>query len=417
LSIQSAVSLLRSKNNSIIFSLFVLTFVGLFFSRFLLSVSMISMFVYALLQEDLGKTLRQFIKTPAFSLLTVLFFVSLLSYFNTENTDYFLTRIRLKLPFLVLPFAFFSMKQFSEDLFFKIIYFFFALVSIICIVLLVIYLFDFDYYNKIYGAGRIIPTPIQHIRFSLLICVAISSGVYLLFNNYRLKFRWERSVLTWGIGFLFIFLHVLAVRSGLMAIYGVLIYTAVFYLVKKKDFVTGLFILLVLPAFALLAITFIPTIKNKIGYTKYSLEKLAKMEDIRDLSDSRRIGSIYAGLDLGKKNPVLGVGLGDIKDDTNSYLTEHYPGIKDLDLLPHNQFVFYFAVSGFLGLIAFVICAFVPGFYYSSYANYFFMSITIIYFTSFLVEHTIESQLGTASYLLFLLLSLTYLRTKSAADA
>jgi len=417
LSVHSAVSFLRSKNNTVIFSLFVLTFVGLFFSRFLLSVCMISFFVLALLQEDLVKNFKQFIKTPAFALLTVLFFISLFSFINTENTDYFLNRIRIKLPFLVLPFAFFSMKNLSEDLFFKIIYFFFVLVSTICLVLLCIYLFDFDYYNKIYGAGRIIPTPIQHIRFSLLICVAICSGIYLIFNDYRLKFDWERDFLLGASAFLFIFLHVLAVRSGLMAIYGVLIYTAIYYLVKKRDFVKGLFILLVLPAIALLSITFVPTIKSKIGYTRYSLEKLAKMEDIRDLSDSRRIGSIYAGLDLGKKNPIFGVGLGDIKDDTNTFLTEHYPGLKDLDLLPHNQFVFYFAVSGFIGLIGFILCAFVPGFYYSSYANYFFMAITIIFFTSFLVEHTIESQLGTAGYLLFLLLSLTYLRNKSTIDA
>ncbi len=378
---------------------------------------MISFFVFALLQEDLAARCKAFLKTPAFVLLTALFFLSLFSYLNTENTDYFLNRIRLKLPFLILPFAFFSLKGFSKDLFFKVLYFFFVLVGLICIVLLGIYLLDVEHYNKIYGAGRIIPTPIQHIRFSLLICVAICSALYILFHNYRIKYAWEKQLLVGGSVFLFVFLHILAVRSGLFAIYAVLIYTAVYYVFSKKDLTKGLLLLFGLPAIALAAIMFVPTIKSKIGYTRYSLEKLTKMEDIRDLSDSRRIGSIYAGLDLGKKNPLFGVGLGDIKDDTNSYLSQHYPGIKDLDLLPHNQFVFYFAVSGFLGLIAFIICAFVPGFYFSAYKDYFFMAITIIFFSSFLVEHTIETQLGTASYLLFLLLSLTYLRTKSLKDA
>ncbi len=375
------------------------------------------MFVLALLQKDLGATFKQFLKSPAFVLLTALFFVSLLSFLNTENTDYFLNRIRIKLPFLVLPFAFYSMRNFSQELFFKILYFFFILVCSICLVLLCIYLFDFEYYNKIYGAGRIIPTPIQHIRFSLLICVAICAGIYLSFNDFVLKFNWERKLIVCGSVFLFLFLHVLAVRSGLFAIYAILVYTAIYYLVKKRDVTKGLTLLVLLPTLAFLAITFVPTIKSKLGYTKYSLEKLAKMEDIRDLSDSRRIGSIYAGIDLGKKNPLLGVGLGDIKDTTNDYLAENYPGLKDLDLLPHNQFIFYFAVSGFIGLFAFILCAFVPGLYYSAYRDYFFMSITIIFISSFLVEHTIESQLGTASYLLFLLMSLAYLRTKSLKNA
>jgi len=392
-------------------------FAGLFFSRFLLSVTMISLFVLALLQEDVKSTFKSFLKSPAFIALNLLFFLALLSYLNTENSDYYLNRIRLKLPFLVLPFAFFSLKNFNQKSFFRILYFFFLLVGAISVSLLFTYLFNFEYYNKIYGAGRIIPTPIQHIRFSLLVTVAVCSGIYLFFNAYKNKNSWVRYSLIGGTGFLIVFLHILAVRSGLVAVYAVLLYTAIYYVIKKRDWAKGLFILFLLPTIALLGITFVPTIKSKIGYTRYSLEKLAKMEDIRDLSDSRRIGSIYAGLDIGKKNPIFGVGLGDIKDETNAYLTEHYPALKDLDLLPHNQFVFYFAISGFIGLIAFTLFVFLPGFYYSAYSDYFFKAITIVFFTSFLVEHTIESQLGTASYLLFLLLSLTYLRTKSLKDA
>lgn len=390
-----------------------LTFIGLFFSRFLLSVSMISLFVFALLQDNLISNAKQFFKSPAFVLITAVFFLGLLSFLNTENSDYYLNRIRLKLPFLILPFAFFSLKDFSKTLFNNILYFFFVLVCCISVVLLCIYGFNFDYYNEIYGAGRIIPTPIQHIRFSLLSTVAFSAGIYLLFNNHVFKYNWEKGFIVLACVFLIIFLHILAVRSGLLALYAVLIYTAVIYFIRNKNLLIPLSILILLPLFGYFAMKYIPTLKSKIGYTIYTFEEFAKMENIRNLSDTRRIGSIYAGIDLGKNNPLFGVGLGDIKDETNVYLSKHFPGIKDLDLLPHNQFVFYFAVSGILGLFAFTICAFVPGLYYSAYKDYFYMSVTIIFFTSFLVEHTIETQLGTASYLLFLLMSLTYLRTKS----
>jgi O-antigen ligase len=118
------------------------------------------------------------------------------------------------------------------------------------------------------------------------------------------------------------------------------------------------------------------------------------------------LGSIQAGIELGKESPILGVGIGDIRTKTNDFLKKKYPELANLGLLPHNQYVFYFAATGLVGLLLFLFCTIFPFFPNKAYTDLFFCSVQFIFFSSFLVEHTLEAQIGTASYLFFMLLGL-----------
>ncbi|HEB62686.1 MAG TPA: O-antigen ligase domain-containing protein [Bacteroidetes bacterium] len=419
-----------NRQNWSMFSLIVMI-AGLLFSKFLITLSFVFLLAQAVINPDVISLLKNYLKQPAFMAITAIFFIYIFSVPYSEDLNYALERIRIKLPFLLLPFAFFAIPKMNDKVYFRLVYFFFWLMATICLVLVTIYLYDINYYTELYKKGQIFPTPIQHIRFSLLVCVAISIGVYLLIqsggdsksppdlrleNDLRsppdLPFltsnKLEQKIVLALILFMIVFLHVLAVRSGLLALYLLFIFFIIYYILKTKKYLVGGVLFFGIVLFGIIGSQYIPTLKNKISYMRYSVDLFFKNENIRELSDSRRLASIQAGWALGKAHPILGIGVGDIRKETNEYLEKNYPSLANLGLLPHNQYVFYFAVTGLLGLGLFLVLTCFPLFYKKAYLDLFFVSHHIIYFSSFLVEHTLETQIGTTSYLLFLLLGMRH---------
>ncbi|MEL6926079.1 MAG: O-antigen ligase family protein, partial [Bacteroidota bacterium] len=361
-------------------------------------------------------TLQRFVQSPAFLAVTGIFFICLLSGLYSEDMAYFWGRIRIKLPFLILPFAFVGLPRLRQSHYHLLLLFFFYLIAFICIGLTANYFWHYDYFTQLYKEGKIMTTPIQHIRFSLLVCVAIAIGGYLHVKKCTLRWAWERGLRIGLTVFLTVFLHLLAVRSGLLALYTLFLIYLIYFIFYYRRYWLAAGLLVGGVGLAVLAVQTIPTLQNKVGYMRYSVDLFLKNENIRDLSDSRRLGSIQAGVDIGRQHFWIGTGLGDILHDTNAYLEEHYPAIANLGLLPHNQLVFVFASTGFVGLLLFMLCTLLPFFYNKAYTDLLFCSVQGIYFSSFLVEHTVETQIGTASYLFFWLLTLKNLPAAAKND-
>src|SRR5689334_20373070 len=105
---------------------------GMFVSRAMPSIAMIVMVGYAVLLTDPRKSFSLFFRDPVLVALWAVFFIYLLSGFNsTEDCPFLLERIRLKLPFLALPVAFTVFKnKISERQFHSFLYFFLVLVVI-----------------------------------------------------------------------------------------------------------------------------------------------------------------------------------------------------------------------------------------------------------------------------------------------
>ena len=130
----------------------------------------------------------------------------------------------------------------------------------------------------------------------------------------------------------------------------------------------------------------------------WSLKLFTENKDIREYSDTRRLGSLIAGYNLTKENPILGVGFGDLHKETNQWFAQNYPDLKDLGLKPHNQFLFISAGAGLVGLVWFLVVSVFPFFYNRNWQDSLFWMLNIVIFTSYLPEHTIETQIGVAIY-------------------
>ncbi len=382
--------------------------VGMLLSDAAMSIGVIALIGNAVLNWNVGELFRRFLRHKALLGLTGVFLIYLLSGLWSENTDFLLRRLRLTLPFLTMPFGILAIPRFDRRDYFSLLYGFFWIVAIMCLYSLGLYLRDYEQITELYKRGQVMPTPVMHIRFSLMVAFCVAIGWYLFTERFYWRFPWERYLLLAMSAFLAVYLHVLAVRSGLLGLYGLLLFFLLHAIVKYRKYAIGLAAAAVLAVGVFLAFRYVPTLKNKIGYTRYSVNLFLKRENLEELSDSYRLGSLLAGLELGRQHPWTGVGIGDVRDECDVYFRQHLPALAGQGLMPHNQYLFILAVAGLPGMLYFIWISLYPLYYRRSYRNMLAAAFHIIAISSFMVEHTLETHLGLTFYLLFVLLGIRF---------
>jgi O-antigen ligase len=393
----------------------IIALVGIFFSRAMISIGMIGIVLIFILTKSWQKTF--FFKSENL----VLFFLApvLLMYLIggiwTENHAYWLDRIQVKLPLVFLPLGAWAIKdilrQRTIDL---LILIFIGLCAATALGSFVYYLVHFKEVTESYKHAKTIPTIIEHIRFSLLLAIAVFAALQAYFNSSLLTTKNQKYFVA-GMGlFIFIFLHVLSIRSGLLALYATGFVWLIVYVFQsgKKKF------LLVLPAgiaFLVLMYFFVPSLHNKANYMVRDISQFTTGKSVNNYSDGNRLLSMKIGVQVGLEHALTGVGSGDVQDAMGEVYKNEYPDIdKRNRLIPHNQFVYVFTALGIIGLLIFIICLAYPLFNQYVLGDIFCLAVLISSYTSFLSESTLELQQGIV--LVSLLFSFAYLREVVATD-
>lgn len=387
--------------------------IGLYFSRALLSISTVLLFLNAITHPQVRLNFARFLQNKPAVLLTALFFMTIVSGIFSENTSTWLEWIRIKSSFLILPFSIASLPPLKKKEYQGLLYFFLLITLFSALVVGIEYLQHFKDYTGYYNQGGSIWTPIIYVRYSLFLAFAITIGGYLFFSDYYFKFRQEKYFIGIASLFLIFFLHILAVRTGLFAFYNVLIVSVFYFTIKQKKWIFGLLLLAGVILTPPLAYQNIPSLRNKINYMKWDLQLYFDNDMEHMGSDYRRLISIENGIKVAKNNSLLfGCGIGDLRDEMNKlYHADNGQEHKVISkkLLPHNQYIFIFASMGIVGLLIFIFVTFYPLFFRQNYQFWFFVCFHIVTFSSFLAETTIELQIGNSYYLLFVLIGLSYL--------
>jgi O-antigen ligase len=387
----------------------VLWMVGLLYSaEFLLSVCMIALVVGALWDwRASGDRLRAMWKDKAWLALTIPFFLVLFTApYSTEDPSYLLERLRVKLPFLVLPFVFVGWPPLSQKAYHHLFYVFLCLVSLTSLGVFVNYLLHFDEINALIGQGQSIPTPTNHIRFSLMVAFAVFVGLFLFREGHHVRFGSER----WGILgmalFLLGFLHILSVRSGLAVFYLVGVVLLLRYVFLSKKIWMGGLMLIGLVSLPLLAYQMVPSLRQKVSYMLWDL-KMHTAGTGEAYSDSERLRSLIAAKEIIEPHPLLGVGAGDLRYQVRAWYQQNHPDLAhDSQKMPHNQYLSVWAGTGLLGLLLFLWGMLYPLQSKGRYKDPLLLSFQLIMLFSFMVENTIENAVGIALYLLFVLLGM-----------
>lgn len=389
---------------------------SLVYSPFTLSISMLGLIFLSFLHVDDRKLrikadtwtkLAQLPKFPSFWILSLLFFLLFINAWVTEDVDFWLTRLRIKLPFLLLPLAFYLFPRFNEREVMGLLYFLLLVLCITCVGIGVYYLGHQEAINIALKKGTPMPTPRNHIRFSLLLAYGVISGAYLWFKGFYWKYPQERKAIGFTVLFLFAFIHFLSVRTGLLAMYCSM---GSFILISglwSKRWKVSLLLVVGLATLPVLSYFLIPSFKSKITYMRYDL--MMYQEGRGDLyADAGRIVSWKVGYDIASAQPVLGVGAGNLRQAVHAQFAEKYPTYSTR-LMPHNQFLYTVAGTGLVGGIVFLIAILFPVLYRRNYQHPLVFTFFALMMGAFMVEHTIENSMGVGFYLFFTLLLLNHL--------
>lgn len=365
---------------------------GLPFSNALLNIGAGFLVGLAFFQDDALKKAVQFVKHPAFAPLVAFFVWLAVSFFWSTDKDFYFVRLQKRAFYLLLPWSFYVLLPLRKKAFIIVLKSYFWLMAVGVLWSLVYYIFHFNKVQEIYLIGKVMFTPSGHIRFSIMVVIAIVVGFYLMLNHFLLQKNEKKITFLFSLLLIF-YLHILSVRSGLLAFYTLTAVMSLIYFFKAKKYAFSLAILLILISLPITAYQFSPTFHNKFKYTQYEFQQYFLGNYTIFGSDMRRLLSMESGIAVGKENCWIGVGYGDIKMETQKKFSEHFQEVPiENYLLPHNQFVFVFAGLGVIGLAMFIMAFVSPFIYSSAYKNLFLISISLIYFTSFFSEYSFENM-------------------------
>ncbi len=383
-----------------------LFFFSIFYSLFLISLSII-------LLGSLGVFYRFFTRkldlewTPIILMsIAILPFLLGLIYSNEEFVA--LKELQYNAAFVFIPISLILLPRFRKKDVIQIFSIYIGFTVISAFPVLWNYFSDYENVTLSLGSGRSISTPIDHVRYSIFVAIAFtfSTLIWLRREQVYILPRWVFLVTSI---FLFLLVHVLAVRSGIVLSYLGLLSGGTLHLIERKNYKWLILLWMLVIASPVVAYMFIPSFKNKISYMRYDFSLLKRGEG-GNYSDSERLRSLNLGMEILSDHLWLGVGSGDLKETiVNRYRSKY--GDKGKAIYPHNQFLKVAAGTGLIGLLFYSLALYLPFFISGGIKNPYMLSLMVIISFSFLVEATLERTYMLALFLF--LIGLLYKKTRA----
>ena len=249
------------------------------------------------------------------------------------------------------------------------------------------------------------------MRYSLFTCFGIFCGFYLYKKEFSIFGKsWEKYLsLAMGI-FLIIFSHLSGVRSGLLAFYVIVGLAVLYFIIKEKRIALGLSIAGGTIMLIVCMVLFSPRVQQKIKTTFEDLETFDDKHEANFNSLHNRVVSYEVGMKVWEKGKWFGVGSGNLEREVYIIFSKYYDHIfLPKRIMPHSQYIYYGAAYGIIGLCLFLFSFYYPLFTSHNYKNSLFGIHYIIISISFLVEATLETQLGSLFCFVFIFFPLYFL--------
>ena len=346
---------------------------------------------------------------PVFGSLFLVFLLHLLQGFNTEaaNMREYGKDVVLQLPFLLLPLGFWLLPAMPSRYLRWLWLLLIGMTVLAAAGATVNYLLHAREINETYLHSKVMPTEPDHIRFSLIITLAIAAGVLLLAHK-SVELAWRRWVIA-AVVLLALFLHLLAVRSGEMTFYVLGGLAILWLILRKRQWKPAgalALVLVLLPVFSFVAF---PTFRNKVYNTQEDVGKVKQpnSSEGKNFSIAARVYSYKAAFAVWQDNKLIGVGKPDLEGEMAKRYAVLYPemGAK-FYVQPHNQYLYNLAAYGALGLLVFLGGLIYPAWWARLKHAPLLLAQYVSVALSFLVEYTLETQIGLAFVVFFLLLAL-----------
>lgn len=358
---------MKISRGDILFYCCIIMLAALFFSRALLSVTMALFVAVSFIHSDIKKQLKAFTSTPLLWGMSLLFLLPLISGWWSSDIHYWQETMRIKLPLFFLPLAFampdnVKGNRLSEKQWLLVALAFIAVVFAGTIWSMFQYAGNAAAINKEYLKAKTLVTPLynDHVRFSWLVAVAVLLCVWLYVKNRSSRLSWLLLVIA---GWLIIFLHILAARTGLFSFYITVLITGLYLASRRLNRRLGILLLAGLLMVPVLAYYTVPSFQNRVRYMLYDFSYVQDSHYLPGGNDAMRAISVRAGWDIMKENLVTGTGFGDLSSATAAWYASHYPQMEKTDMiLPSSEWMIYGAGCGVPGLLLFSVLMCIPFF-------------------------------------------------------
>ncbi|GAB3396691.1 O-antigen ligase [Hymenobacter luteus] len=335
--------------------------VGLLTSRALVALSPVVGMLAALAAPQLRQQLPRYLRLRTMWGPAALYGLLLLSGLYTQEWATWRHEMYRLLPWLGVPLAFGLAVPLSSRQRFGVGLLYVGGVALIGAATMAQYFLDPAAANLAFGLGQSMPsiTRIFHIHFGLMLALATFFGLSLRREPEARPL--VRMALLGAVAVCVLTLHVLAYRTGLMALYGMLLIDALLVLVIQGRFWLGIALVLTLALTPWVAYTTLESVRQRVRATTYDIEQFQLNRDINEYSLSRRLAAWQTALVVARQHPVAGVGPADAYQAMMAqYDWQNYGLRPENRVMIHNQYLHQLVGGGLVGLSLWLLVLFGP---------------------------------------------------------
>lgn len=325
--------------------------IGLLFSRALLSIGTVALFVFSILAFfKLYSLQKGYFKNPILWIPIILFLLNFVVLFSDYNLNDLIKDLEISFLWLIITFGLFVLSlNIQPTDYAKTRAFLYASVCLVGLLSAINYWLHQEEINQLLLQSKHIPIigGMHHIYFGILNALLVLTKIAeWITNTNREKTKWLRIEDISAI-FIFIWLHILTSRTGLYAFYLVIpivIFTALYFNVKSFKKLHWIIIpLLIMP---IISYQLFPSFKNKIANTTEDLKATQKGgEEVNFKSMGMRLEAWKNAISLIEQKLWFGHGAGNVESAMQrQYKTAHSELLEENRIGPHNQF-FEFAIK------------------------------------------------------------------------
>lgn len=370
---------------------------GLYFSRALISISMILLMVVSLYEQLQPSKRNNFYKQWIWTLPIIYFLFMFISGLWSSNTTYYFTRIQTLLPFVALPIGMYSLKHWKVKQFTFVMILFIICTTVGNLYSLWQYIQHKEIFDIAYSYAKTIPTPFKndHIRYSIAV---VMSSLFCLYFFLHSKSESPKAIALGVLIFNVVYLHILSAKTGLLALYTLSCIGIIYLLLSKKYWLKGLLIATVIVVLPWLMFNVSNTFRAKYYYVKYSIEQILNQQKENNISDEGRLISYTYAIRIIQKHPWMGVGYGDVFDVMEQQYRADF-GQQDVKiLLPHNQWLMAAIAAGIFAAIIFSIWLILLVYTYFM-KHWLLIGVFLLMLIALLIEPLVETQYGATIFL------------------
>lgn len=338
-------------------------------------------------------------KNKSILLFTLLFIIYAVSLAYGNNLKYGLADIETKLSLLLFPIAFYISKiDFKKQLFNILKWFVFGNIfaSIVCFID-AIYHFSLngEETELMYAKLSFFHHPSYfslYLNLALIICIYYSfKKVYLILNNQRIT-----ALVCSSFSLLIV---LLSAKTGIITLLLIILITLFYWVKKSKAYLKSVAVLLLLSLTLVVVYNSSTSFKTRIDEFADTLTNNNKSATS---TSTIRIAAWKTSIELIKEKPIIGYGVGDVKDVLiKAYIDKNLTVLAEKKLNAHNQFLQTFLAVGLIGGLIFCCYFLLPLYLSFKLKHTLYLSFILLFIINIFTESMLERIAGVVFYAFF----------------